>query len=184
MFDHLNEQTTTPPNGNEAAETLNAEMQPVDDSRAHVDPERGVFITSRGDEIELSGKRLSSLMLERLANEGKPKIPRVEVTLMGKHKQLEANPDHPGYIAELKEWEGDMKIRSMRYVFVMGVKGEAPKAFIEEQQDWFPNATPTDWKYLWVSSLVPDSDIDVFIEAVVGQALPTEKGMAEAASKF
>ena len=128
-----------PPNGHGLVETPASEAPPVDESGtgARVDPERGVFITSRGDEIELSGKRISALMLERLAADGKPKIPLVEVTLMGKHKQLEANPDHPGYQALLKEWEEDSRSKAVRYTYVMGIKGTPPEEFIAEQREFF-----------------------------------------------
>lgn len=149
---------------------------------AHLDAERGVFITSRGDEIELSGQKLSSLMLERVTSEGKPKIPRVEITLLGKHKELQANPNDPGYLALLKEWEGEQNIRVMRYLFVVGVKGKPSQEFVDEQKQFFPDATDLDLKYLWVASLVPDGDIDSFTEAVMGQSMTTTKGLEGAAN--
>lgn len=179
MLDQFEQQAS--PNGHEAETT---EAPPTPQRSAHIDPSRGVFITSRGNEVELSGKRISALMLERLSNDGKPKIPMVEVTLMGKHKQLEANPDDPKYKALLEEWETESRSKAVRYVYVMGVKGDASEDFIAEQREFFPNATASDWKYLWVCSLVPDEDIDVFIEAVIGQMLPTTKGMEDAAGKF
>lgn len=147
-----------------------------------IDPARGVFITSRGEEVELSGKPVSALMLERLANEGKPKIPMVEVTLMGKHKQLEAHPNDPSYQALLEEWSMESKMKTMRYLFIMGVKGQPPEDFIAEQREFFPNATANDFKYLWVASLIPDEDIDVFMEAVIGRSIPTAKGLEQSAN--
>jgi hypothetical protein len=149
-----------------------------------VDPARGVFITSRGDEIELSSKPISSLMLERLTNDGKPKIPMVEVTLMGKHRQLEPHPDDPGYKALLEEWTLESRMKTMRYVFIMGVKGQPPQDFMDEQRPFFPNATDSDFKYLWVASRLPDDDIDTFIEAVIGRTTPTQKGLAQSADSF
>lgn len=147
-----------------------------------VDVERGVFITSKKTEVELSGKRISSLMLERIVNEGKPKIPHIEVTILGKHKEMQANPNDPGYLALLKEWEEGQNIRTMRYTFVVGTKGTPPQDFVEEQRQFFPDATDVDMKYLWVSSLIPDEDIDKFVEAIMGQSIATTKGLEEAAN--
>lgn len=152
--------------------------------KARVDARRGVFITSRGDEIHLSSKPISSLLIERVLSEGKPHIPMVEVTLLGKHKQLEAHPEHAGYKALLAEWETESKMRLMRYICIVGVKGETPEAFIAENREFFPNATANEWKYMWVVSLVPDEDIDVFTEAVIGNNIPTAKGLAESAESF
>lgn len=149
-----------------------------------VDPARGVFITSRGTEIELSNKIVSGLLLERIMNEGKPKIPMVEVTLLGKHKQLEAHPDDANYQALLAEWEAESKMRVMRYISVIGVKGQPPQEFIDENREYFPSATANDWKYYWVVSQVPDEDIDVFTNAVMGRSIPTAKGLEQSAESF
>ncbi len=148
---------------------------------AHLDAVRGVFVTSKGGEIELSGQPISSLMLERITNEGKPKIPMIEVTLLGKHKQIQANPNEPGYLALMEEWRSEQNVKVMRYVFVIGAKGQPPQDFIEAQQQFFPDAGDTELKYLWVSSRLPDEDIDKFTEVVMGKNLATTKGVNEAA---
>lgn len=156
---------------------------PVDTTpSAHLDAEKGVFVTSTHNEIALSGKGISALMLERITNEGKPKIPRQEVTLLGKHKELHANPNDPGYLALLAEWQDDQNIRVMRYMFNVGVAGVAPEDFADEQRQFFPNATDADLKYLWVASMLPDADIDKFTEAIMGRGLTTVKGLEEAAN--
>lgn len=149
---------------------------------AHLDAERGVFITSTRNEIALSGKGISALMLERITNEGKPKIPRQEVTLLGKHKEMQANANDPGYLALLEEWRDEQNIRVMRYMFNVGVSGAPSEAFSDEQRQFFPNATAVDLKYLWVASLLPDDDIDKFTEAIMGRGLTTVKGLEEAAN--
>jgi hypothetical protein len=161
--------------------------QPMEDtpSTAHVDAERGVFITSYGDELELTGQRISALMLERLTNEGKPKIPMIEVTILGKHKQMQANPNDPGYLALVREWEADQSIRVMRYMFCLGVKVEKDEkydAFVELHRQFMPDATDLDLKYLWVSSIVPNKDVDKFTDALLGQWGVTTKGIDEAAN--
>lgn len=156
----------------------------ADDSTsiAHVDAEKGVFVTSKGTELQLSGQAISALMLERITNEGKPKIPRVEVTLLGKHKELQANPKDPSYLALLKEWEEEQSIRVMRYMFCVGVKAMPEPEFAELHRQFMPDATELDLKYLWVSSLVPDKDVDKFTEALLGQFGVTSKGIDDAAN--
>jgi hypothetical protein len=171
-------ETTEPSlNGHEVAPDQGA--TPVG---AHVDAARGVFVTSKGNEIELSGKRISSLMLERLTNEGKPRIPMKEVLILGKHKQMEATPNDPGYLALLAEWQSDQNIKTMIYVFNIGAKGKPDPEFVEEQRAFFSDASDSTMKYLWVSSQLPDEDIDKFTEAIIGQTLPTAKGLDGAAS--
>lgn len=157
-----------------------AEPQP------RLDIQRGVFVTSRGDEIELSGKAITSLMLERVQSQGKPRIPKVEVTLLAgtKHeqKQVQLNDKDPAYLAELAEWESEQKIAVLRYIFCIGAKGQPPQEFVDEQRVYFPNATELEMKYLWVASRLPDDDIDDFTEVVLGRSIATAKGLDEAAN--
>lgn len=161
-------------------------LEPSDDTtpRAGLDVTRGVFITSRGDEIELSGKPINKLMLERLVNEGKPKIPMIEVTLLGKHKQMQANANDPSYLALMDEWTNDLKIKTMRYLFTVGVKGKPPQTFVEEQRQITPEANDADMKYFWLGSLLSDDEIVALQEVIVGQNFTTAKGLEEAADSF
>ncbi|MBA3867785.1 MAG: hypothetical protein H0X30_01375 [Anaerolineae bacterium] len=174
-FSQILEMTQPSSNGHEVVPDQGATPQV-----AHIDVDRGVFVTSRGEDIELSGKRISSLMLERLVNEGKPRIPMKEVLILGKHKQMEAAPNDPGYLAMLAEWESNQKIATLIYVFTIGVKGKPDAEFVEEQRAFFPDASDVMMKYLYVCSLVPDEDIDKLTEAIMGQFLPTAKGIEEA----
>lgn len=160
------------------------DFNPVNTSLPSVDANRGVFITSRGEEIELSDKPVSALIVDRLQQEGKPKIPMVEVTLLGKHKQLEPHVGHEGYQARLKEWESESQMNVLRYLFTVGTKGTPPPEFVDEQLPYFPNATAGELKYLWVASRLPDEDMGAFTEAVMGRSLPTAKGMEESADSF
>src|SRR5258706_10690513 len=98
----------------------------VENTLPRVDAARGVFITSRGDEIELSDKPVSALVVERIQAEGKPKIPMIEVSILGR-KQSEPHVGHEGYQARLKEWESESQIALMRYLFVVGTKGQPPQ---------------------------------------------------------
>lgn len=151
-------------------------------STAYVNAEKGVFVTSSGNELEMTGQAISALMLERITNEGRPKIPRVEVLLLGKHKELQANPNDPGYLALVKEWEGEQSIRIMRYMFCVGVKATPSPEFVELHRQFMPELTDLDLKYLWVSSLVPNKDVESFTDALLGQFGVTAKGIDDAAN--
>lgn len=144
----------------------------------------GKFYTSNGNVIELSNRHVSQLMLERVINTGKPKVPHVEITLMGKHKEIQENRNDPSYIQALKDWEGEQQLRILRYMFDIGVKGEPPEWFIDEQTDYFPDASRVDLKYLWVSSLVPDVDMEAFSDTLIGRFIATAKGLDESAKSF
>jgi hypothetical protein len=143
-----------------------------------------VFIASNGNEIELSDHPISALIVQRLQQEGKPRIPMIEITLLGKHKQIEPHAGHEGYRARLAEWEEEAQMRLVRYLFVIGTKGTPPQEFIDEQAQFFPNAPDSEMKYLWVASRLPDADIGDFREAVMGRTLPAAKGLNESAETF
>lgn len=149
-----------------------------------LDIARRVFYTSDGGSIELSMRRVTSLILERVMNEGKPKVPHIEITLMGKHKEIQENRNDPSYIKAVEEWEGDRQLRMLRYICDVGVRGEPPAWFADEQLEYFPDATRVDLKYLWVVSQVPDSDFELFSEALIGQTIATAKGLEESAKSF
>ena len=178
-FNQVMTMTEPSSNGHEGAAEPTAPA-----AKAHLDPARGVFITSKGNEIELSGKLISSLMLERLTNEDKPRIPMKEVLILGKHKQMEANPNDPGYLALLKEWEINSLVKGMIYVLTLGVKGKPDAEFVEEQRAFFPNVSDTTLKYLWVASQLPDEDINALQEVILGKSIPTTKGIEEVAESF
>lgn len=171
-------------NGSTEALVSSVPVPPIEQSLPRVDVTRGVFLTSDGREVQLSDHPVSALIIERIKSQGKPKIPMIEVTLLGKHKQLEPNPNHEGYQARLAEWEEEMSAALMTYIFNAGVKGQPPPEFVEEQRYYFPDATAQDMKYLWVCTLFPSNDLAALSEAILGQFLTTEKGMAESADSF
>jgi len=149
-----------------------------------VDTARGVIITRSGSELELSGNTITSLMIERVVNEGKPDIPMVQVTIGGKYKQLEANPNDPRYLQAFEQWQTESNRRLLRYLILRGVKCDVPESFSDEHREFFPNASDNDMKYLYVVSLVPDEDVPFFMDAVMGRTMPTASGLEEAAKSF
>lgn len=181
-IDLLGEFTSPSLNGHPEPETKTPEIKAFEIQGAHVDPARGVFITSKGNGIELSDKVVNALIVQRLNQQGKPKIPMVEVTLMGKHKQLEAHPNDEGYLARLAEWKEEAEMRVGIYMFNTGVKGQPPQDFVDEHAPLFPDATQAELKYLWVCSQLPYEDITSFSEALISRATPTAKGLEEVAN--
>lgn len=159
-------------------------IETTEETLPRIDPVRGVFIASNGQEIELSDKPVNYLIIQQIQTNGKPKIPQIEVLLLGKHKQLEYFPGHEGYQARLKEWEAESELAQMRYLFVAGTKGMPPQDFIDEHLGYLPNATENELKYLWVASRLPYEDIGAFAEALISKTITTTKGLNESAESF
>lgn len=150
-----------------------------------LDVAEATFTTSTGNVLQLKRPNgITSLVLERVRQQGKPKIPMVEVTIGGKYKQLEANPNDANYKAHLEEWESEAGLRVMRYVYTMGVQADMPPEYVEAQREFFPDATETDFKYLWIASQVPDEDTQALTEAILGMNQPTARGLKDAADSF
>lgn len=149
-----------------------------------VDPARGVFITASGDEIEFSDKRVSRLMLDRVRNQGKPDIPKIEVVLMGKHHQLEDNPNDQNYLVAHKAWIEAAIIRMLKYLILVKVKGQPTQEFIDENREFFPDADEKEMKYLYFANMLTEEDIAPFLEAATGHTAPTTEGIEESAKSF
>lgn len=149
-----------------------------------LDIEARTITTTNGNVIQLSSRRLSSLMIERLQAAGRPQIPLVEVTVGGTHKTVEYHAHDPGYLAALEEWESEANGRVLRYMFVRGVNGDPDDEFIAETLEWLPAADRQELKYLWVASLVPDEDLNEFIEMLMSQYNPTVEGVDDVAAGF
>lgn len=151
-----------------------------------IDYGRRVFITRSGVELQL--QRVSPVILERIHGDrsGKPKVPRVEVKMAGGHTRVEDNPNDPDYAQALKEWNQDHNSRIVKYVFVHGIANETPVEFVQEHAEFFPDATASDMKYLWIGSLVDEesTDIQKLIEAITGQNAITEEGLEQATASF
>lgn len=159
---------------------------------AYLDAERGVFVTSTGSELTL--RPIPSLILERLYNATagkpeKPKVPMVEVTIGKSHKTKEENPNDPDYKAALEQYEKDLNAweqakgtRIMMYLLTAGVAGTPPEEFVTDHRFFFPDATTSEMKYIWVASQIPDDDLEALNLAITGQTKPTAKGLEESAN--
>lgn len=169
----------------QAADMVEQEYRQAENRLAnHLDPKTRRFTCSNGNVVQISDKPITSLMVERIQAVGRPEIPMIEVKIGGKHTSVEYHPNDEGYQLALETWQAESEIRVMRYLFVRGVEGNPPEDFIREMLPWMPDADLADMKYMWVASLIPNEDIEVFVEALVGQFSPTQEGVAQAAASF
>lgn len=158
--------------------------QIIQDTPPRLNPVNKTYTCADGTIIQLTGAKITSLTIERIASEGKPSIPMVEVTIGGRQKSVEYHHNDPGYKAMLEQWHEAANMRTLRYLFNRGVANQPTPEFITETLEWFPNASTTDLQYLYVAHLVPDSDIDGLTEAIMGYAMATVKGLAHVADSF
>ena len=142
------------------------------------------WTTSEGVSFKLRPVR--ALIVERIVNDlaGKPEVPQIEVTIGGKHKRLEENPGDPTYLEKLDEWTKGKNYKLAFFLFTAGIEGTPPKAFCEEYANYFPDASDMTLKYLWVCSLIPDSQVQDAMAAIMGQTEITAEGLEQAAATF
>lgn len=167
------------------ADDIEQYVKEAEEHRAdRLDPVNKTYTLSNGEVLQLTGKRITSLVLERFSSEGKPLIPVVEVTIGGKHKSVEYHHHDPGYEAKLAEWQEQVNLRTMRYIFTRGIAGDPPEEFVEEHRYWFPNIDRVEMRYIWLCSIIPDDDINDLTDALIGMSMPTAGGISEVAESF
>jgi hypothetical protein len=154
--------------------------------KGYLDAERGMYVTRSG--IELALVKVPYLVLERLLNDksGRPKPPIVEVTIAGKYKNREANPNDPDYKQALGEWESEYQFRLFRYLFSKGVQCDVPSEFVKEHLEFFPGSSEAFLQYLFVCTLLEDDpdEIAALSDAIMGQTMPTQSGLEVSADQF
>lgn len=162
------------------------EAAPPQPNKGYLDTERGVFVTRSGFELALV--KVPYLVLERLLNDktGRPKPPIIEVTIAGKYKNREPNPNDPDYKQALAEWDSEYQFRLFRYLFSQGVKCEVPNEFAKEHLEFFPGASDSFMQYLFVCTLLEDDadEIAALSDAIMGQTMPTTSGLEASAQRF
>jgi hypothetical protein len=155
-------------------------------AKGSLDAERGVYVTRSG--VELALVKVPYLVLERLLNDksGRPKPPIVEVTIAGKYKNREPNPNDPDYKQALAEWESEYQFRLFRYLFSKGVRCAVPSEFVKEHLEFFPGSSEAFLQYLFVCTLLEDDpdEIAALSDAIMGQTMPTQSGLEASAGQF
>lgn len=150
-----------------------------------MDTEKRVYTFEDGTSVELVDIPPMMIVQVMQSEAGKPPVPVVEVVMRG-HKRRETNPNDPDYLAALARWEEAKNNRMIRLVILRGVDNDPPDEFIEAYQSVLdPAAGPDDFKSLWITSLMPTADsVTDFMNAVMGQTVATEAGVAEAMDSF
>lgn len=155
-------------------------------SAARIDYEHHQFIARDGTVLTM--KPIPKLLLERLYNsqEGKPKVPVVEVMIAGQFPRKESNPEDPDYKQALEEWQTAKNLRIVRFVIINGIVDPAPDCFVRENSEFFPDETEGGMKYLWIVSLLGSEgeDLQLLSEALMSQTAVTEKGVELASNSF
>lgn len=152
----------------------------------NVDYENRTITFEDGTTVKL--RKLSTLVIERLrADErGKPKPPIQEVTYANNVTAQEENPNDPEYLEKVDSWRANRAFLLMRYVISEGIDGTPPESFLTNyRENYFPEATDTELKYLWIATLIPDQEeMTNLMRVIMGQTVPTPEGLAEAADTF
>lgn len=151
----------------------------------YVDPETRKFYCSNGNVVSLSNRQVNPMIVMQLTSRGKPEVPKVEVLLLGKHKQVQENPNDPAYKAAVKAWEAESNSRVMRYIVGVGVNaGTIPDEFVAEYLEYVPDAKESEIKYAYITDLVPIDDFGDLMEAIMGEHHTTSKGLEQVAESF
>ena len=151
----------------------------------YLDPQTRRFYCSKGQVIRLSTRAVNPMIVMQLQTRGKPEVPKVEVLLLGKHHQIQENPNDPAYKAALVTWQQDTNNRVMQYILCTGVDtGPVPDEFVTDYLDFIPDARVNEIKYAYITSLVPLDDFGDLMEAILGEHEPTATGMDAVADSF
>lgn len=150
-----------------------------------LDPATRQFTCSNGQVIHLSNRAVNPMIIMQLQTRGKPEVPKVEVLLLGKHKQIQENPNDPDYKVALTNWQQETNNRVMQYILCTGIDtGTVPDDFVTEYMDFVPDARANEIKFAYITSLVPLDDFGELMEAILGEHEPTAKGMQQVADSF
>lgn len=169
----------------EALDRLDEANDQVKPDLPYLDPARREFHCSNGRVWKLSAREVNPFVLMQLQTRGKPEVPKVEVTLLGKYKQVQENPNDPAYKAALETWKAESGNRVLQYIFCVGLNtGDIPTDFVEEHLEFMPDAKANEVKYAYIVSETPQGDIDQLIDAIMGEHEPTERGMQQVADSF
>ena len=154
-------------------------------SLPYVDPVERKFYCSNGNVISLSNRQVNPMIVMQITSRGKPEVPKVEVLLLGKHKQIQENPNDPAYKASVRAWETTANNRVMQYIIGVGVNaGPIPDEFATEYLEYVPDAKESEIKYAYITDLVPVEDFGDLMEAVMGEHNTTSKGLEQVAESF
>lgn len=115
----------------------------------------------------------------------KPKVPVVEVHING-HTAKETNPHDPEYLEQVAAWQRAKANANYTTIFGLGIVDDVPKDLAKLYMSMLPDATPGDLRAFWATSVVGinTDECNALIERIVGQTMPTEKGLELSSERF
>lgn len=114
-----------------------------------------------------------------------PTVPIVPI-MIGDQESTEANPDDPTYQAAFAMWQNELNVHIMKFTFATCILNKPPTEFIQVQRDYFGDVlSNADLQYMWLTSLANDEiSLSALSEFIMGSAMATEKGIAQAEATF
>lgn len=145
-----------------------------------------MYTTKQGVVFEL--RPISALLIRQLQNDrfGMPQPPVVE-SKVGPQKRIvkEANPNDPDYTAALAAWEENKNERLIIYIMTRSICDQPTSADTERLREFLPGGTEAQIKYAWVlEHLLDDNELADLAEIIMGQMVPTQKGISVAEERF
>ena len=152
-----------------------------------LDAKTHTFTTHNGVVLEI--KQVSYSAVREIANDptNKPKIPVKKVMYGDPANPVwgeEAVPDDPIYREALVEWQERNNHRMMVYICATGIRIDVPEDYRIEQAEFFPDRSPNEIKYFYITSLLDSEEIQVLMKAITGQNAPSEEGVQQAQAEF
>lgn len=149
-----------------------------------LDPKARTYTTQSGRVFKL--RKVSAMAMAPLTSDfdRKPVAPIIEVMIAGKFPRESVNYGDPHYQAELQYWQQEIQTRAMVNLINEGIDEEVAEEELARIRQHAPMANDADVKYLWAMQFVDANEMDKLAEAIMGQSLPTEAGMQQAAAEF
>lgn len=151
------------------------------------DPVARTWTSKRGTTFKLLSVSLHAA--KRIAEDPKtkPQIPTVYVAY-GVPPDVkigeESNPNDPRYLDEMARWQADSQYKMMVYIFGTGIDLKVPPDYVDAQKEFFPNATNTEIKYLYITSLIEADEYLPLMNTITGEKSPTPEGVEAAQAEF
>lgn len=157
------------------------------DNKPGLNPLAKTFTTHDG--IVLHIKQVSFSAVREITNDptNKPSIPVKRVMYGDPSNPVwgeEAVPTDPIYVEALSQWQEHNNHRMMVYICATGIQLDVPQWYRDEQSEFFPNRSPNEIKYFYVTSLLTPPETAALMGVITGQNSPTEEGVNRAQADF
>lgn len=162
-----------------------ARGQVVKISPSKLNPRTSEWTSETGAVLKL--RPISWLAVQRITSgnpKTRPPMPKATVTYANGQVAEEANPNDPEYILAMEDWTRDSQYRSMQYALGTGVVVAVPDEFKRSHLEFFPEASETELRCLYVMSQITQDEFMSLFDAIMGKTGPTEDGVEDATQSF